>query len=135
MAYKRTPLKRSIAMAALLIPLIAVAQSGMPPLKRGVYVATPFACKGAPNAAIMDWDGTGFSGAHSTRCTTHVLSSAGTTYKVSTKCLALGDGSPDLSGASATLTLKRRSMMSYSVQRQGEVSETDYRWCSKRSVD
>ncbi len=90
--------KQFALFTVLMMPLLAVAQDGLPALKHGIYVAKSYPCKGAPNAAILQWDGKRFSGAHSSQCTTRVLSRTGATYKLSTTCAAFGDGTPDNSG-------------------------------------
>jgi hypothetical protein len=58
----------STAMSAALafVPLIASSAAQELSLKHGVY-ARGKACKDPPNAAILFWDGIGFSRAHSSR--------------------------------------------------------------------
>lgn len=73
----------SVAGAALASPL---------PLARGDYVIAGQSCREAPFAAMMRFDGRGFSGPHASQCTSVVLSRAGKAYRVRTTCNALGDG-------------------------------------------
>ena len=127
--------KRFALFATLMMPLLAVAQDGLPALQHGIYVAKPYPCKGAPNAAIRQWDGKGLSGAHSSQCTTRVLSRTGATYKLSTSCAAMGDGTPDSSGFKDVLTLTRRSMVSFDLIQPTATEQLAFRWCSVKDVD
>lgn len=63
-------------------------------IKRGVYVQEQSSCKEAPNAATLVWDGKGLSGAHSSGCTSSVVSHESSHVVIATSCAALGDGSP-----------------------------------------
>ncbi len=120
--------------AALIMPLAAVAQDAPLSLKHGIYVAKPSSCKGAPNARILQWDGVGFSGAHSSRCTTRVLSHLGTRYELSTTCSAMGDGSPDTSGYVDLRSLTRTSATAFIMQARHQDQQA-FRWCSVKNVD
>ena len=71
-------------------------------LKHGVYVNVTARCKGAANSDIMSWDGKGFAGAHSSRCTSKVVPKAGARFQIDTSCLAVGDGTEGAAGAGAT---------------------------------
>lgn len=126
--------KAATLMTALVMPLAAVAQSAPLSLKQGVYVARPYPCKGAPNTAILQWDGTGFSGAHSSKCTTRVLSHVGTRYDLSTTCSAMGDGSPDTSGYVDLRSLTRVSESAFAMQAPHQDRQA-FRWCSAKNVD
>lgn len=127
--------KRFTLLAALTMPLLAVAQDGLPALKHGIYVEKSYPCKGAPNAAIAEWDGKGFSGAHSSQCTTRVLSRTGATYKLSTSCAAMGDGTPDNSGYVDVFSLTRKSMVSFDLLKPKATEQLAFRWCSVKDVD
>ena len=74
-------------------PFGALTQDQELTIDPGVYVREPASCKSAPNAAILLWDGVGFSGPHSSKCKSTVLSKRGRQYEISTSCAALGDGS------------------------------------------
>ncbi len=110
-----------------------LAQSTSFSLKRGTYVQKGTDCKDPPFASMMLWDGVGFSGAHSSKCTTHVLSHRGNHFEVGTTCSALGDGSPEPAGATdvTTLSLTRLSNTSF-VLDGGDKGTSSYRWCSVR---
>ena len=85
--------------AWLLVPALALAQREQLPLKHGTYVLANIACKEPPLAAMMSWDGVGFSGPHASKCVSHVLSHHGSRFSVTTTCSALGDGTPNPSGS------------------------------------
>lgn len=116
--------------AWILIPCIALSQNHPLSLKHGTYVREPYPCKEQPNAAIMSWDGIGFSGAHSSRCASRILSSHGNQFKLSTSCDALGDGSPNPSGRSYvdTFSLTRLSNTRFTLDKTK--APGTYRWCS-----
>ena len=92
---KRMPavLRITISAMSLSVPLLAVAQTGSLPLKQGIYVEEHEQCKGAPNAAILSWDGFTFSGAHSSRCRSQIAHVEKNRYQVKLTCSARGDGS------------------------------------------
>ena len=87
----------------------------------------------APNAAITVWDGVGFSDAHSSGCTSDIARLPDGTYRVSTACTALGDGTPNSTGApfKDTMTLKRLSSTKFVLTKAKGV-KTKYRWCGAR---
>jgi hypothetical protein len=120
--------------AALMVPMLASAQTGALSLKHGIYVEKPYPCKGAPNAGILRWDGVGLSGAHSSRCMTRVLSQAGTHYELSTTCSALGDGTADPSGYIDHRSLTRVSRSAFMMQAPHKEQQA-FRWCSAKDVD
>ena len=97
-------------------------------LRHGTYVQKQVDCTGAPNAAIEVWDGRGFSGAHSSKCTSRIPKRDGDTFQISTTCAALGDGTPDLSSYSDEVTLKRISKTAFTLAVPKEKSAS-YRWC------
>jgi hypothetical protein len=85
----------SIFAAAMTLALTAsVASAATLPLVVGTYVCDEFACHDAPFAAIKDFDGRSFSGAHSSGCDTVVLGRQGSRYATRTTCMAQGDGTP-----------------------------------------
>jgi hypothetical protein len=98
-------------------------------VKHGVYVQKAVSCKGAPNAAILVWDGIGLSGAHSSKCTSRIVSRNGSTFKMTTACSALGDGSPDSSGVTEESMVSSVSKTSFVIAR-GSQPGIAYRWCS-----
>lgn len=99
-------------------------------LKHGTYVLQTSACKEQPFSAIRVWDGVGLSGPHTSRCITRMLSHRGNHFDVSTACTALGDGTPNPSGAShvEALSLVRLSNTRFLVS-NGPTQKTTYRWC------
>ena len=80
--------------------------------------------------ATMQWDGVGFSGAHSSKCTSQVLSHEGNDFRVGTSCAAEGDGSANLPGHAdvETFSLTRVTYTRFVVLREHE-SKGTYRWC------
>jgi hypothetical protein len=82
------------ALITAFVPIPTLAQSAQLDLNPGTYVDARYKCGGAPNAALLTWDGKGFSGAHSSDCSTRVLSRQGDTFRIQTICAALGDGTP-----------------------------------------
>ena len=129
-------LKTMISAASLSMPLLIVAQTDPLSLKHGVYVEKHEQCKGAPNAAIRVWDGVGFSGAHSSRCTSRVLRREKNRFRVSTSCSALGDGSPSGSGIDGAdpILLERLSSTAFVMLRDRQAPRS-FRWCSANDVD
>jgi len=124
----------AMAVAAWLSqPFGALTQDQQLTIDRGVYVREPAQCKGAPNAAIMSWDGVGFSGPHSSKCKSTVLSKNGKKYEISTSCSALGDGSPNPAGTPfvESFVLTWRSNTQFTVTK-GNQPEGKYRWCSSK---
>ena len=136
MKLQSRPLKAIIAAASLSLPFAGIAQNQGPALKPGVYVQQKQPCKGAPNAAIMVWDGTAFSGAHSSHCASHILRRDPAHFQVSTVCSALGDGSPIAVGSNApdSFLLTRLSYTQYIVLRDQQ-GQRSFRWCSVQPVD
>lgn len=95
MKRRATFFEPAMSIAGLTESYFALGQQATLQLKHGVYVQQPNACKDAPLAAMKSWDGIGFSGAHSSKCTSRVLRRKGMQFTVSTTCAAFGDGSPD----------------------------------------
>jgi hypothetical protein len=127
--------RTAMSAAWILTSSITLAQNDQLSLKHGAYVREPYRCGGQPNAAILSWDGVGFSGAHSTRCTTRVLSRQDNRYQLSTACAALGDGSSNPSGHPdvGTFSLTRLSNARFVVVKEPATQGT-YRWCSAEAM-
>ena len=100
-------------------------------LKRGIYVVASVGCKEPPFAAMQFWDGVGFFGPHSSRCTSHILTHHGNQFQIRTSCKALGDGSPLPTGQVDVedITLVRLSNVRFEKSSR-EKQNTTYRWCS-----
>ncbi len=100
-------------------------------LRRGLYVIASVSCKEPPFAAMQSWDGVGFFGPHSSRCTSHVLSQQGKQFQIRTACKAVGDGSPLSTGQVdiEDITLVRLSNVRFEKS-SGMKPKTTYRWCS-----
>jgi hypothetical protein len=125
-----TGIARTIIGAAwLFVPFIAFSQDPPLSLKHGVYVNAEARCRGAPNAGILFWDGTGFSGAHSSRCKSRVLKQSGARFQIDTTCKALGDGSPSplVTDYVDSFLLTRLSSASFEVLKGNQIKAT-YRW-------
>lgn len=125
---------RAMRTSMLVVSCLTTVYAGRPgaeplPVKHGVYVQKTVACKGAPNAAIRVWNGIGLSGAHSSKCTSRIVSRNGSTFKMTTVCSALGDGSPDSSGVAEELMVSSVSKTSFVIAR-GSQAGIAYRWCS-----
>jgi hypothetical protein len=118
-------------LATLCLASVAVAQTL--PIRPGVYVLEASKCEDAPNAAIIVWDGIGFSGAHSGRCISHIGPLPNGRYQVSTKCTALGDGTPDTAGAhfEDVMTIDHVSSGRFTVIK-ATGARASYRWCSAK---
>ena len=118
-------------LSALCLGSVAVAQTL--PLRHGVYVLASSKCSDAPNAASTVWDGIGFTGAHSSRCNSHITLLPNGSYRVSTKCTALGDGTPDPVAANSEdiMTLQHASSTKF-VEIKDTGVEISYRWCSAK---
>ena len=123
-------MRKAVMMSFLLLSLPLFSQTQTLSLRHGIYVQDQVGCKYPPFAAVLAWDGVGFAGAHSSRCTTRVVSSKGKRYDLSTICSAFGDGTPDDSGYVDHFILDRLSAISFTLL-QGSQVET-YRWCSSR---
>lgn len=120
--------RTALVSAWILFHGLAIAQQDQLSLRHGTYVLTSVACKDAPFAAIMAWDGEAFSGPHSSKCRSSVQHH-GNQFTVSTTCDALGDGTPDRSKYVDTFELTRLSSISFSIARN-EQPQTIYRFCS-----
>ncbi len=64
------------------------------PIAAGTWVRDGTACQDAPFAAQFSFDGQAFAGPHASGCRTKVLSHDSDSYRMSTTCTALGDGTP-----------------------------------------
>jgi len=85
----------SIFAATMTLALAAGAASAATlPIIAGTYVRDKYACRDAPFAALRDFDGRSFSGAHSSDCDTFILRRHGSNYTIRTTCKAEGDGTP-----------------------------------------
>jgi hypothetical protein len=93
-----------------------VASSGDLPLslRHGRYVRGA-SCKDAANAEILVWDGVGFSGAHSSQCTSQVTH----------RGKRFGDGSSNAAASDYG--------DSFSLNRLSR--KAAYRWCSEGAAD
>jgi hypothetical protein len=133
----RAGLSKAIINAAwCFMPLIAFSQDQQITLKHGVYVRQETPCKDAPNAAIISWDGVGFSGAHSSKCTSRVVHTDGMQFRVNTTCSALGDGSPNPAGHDYvdSFLLTQLSNTRFEVLRKSQ-GKNAYRWCSSKNIN
>ncbi len=130
MKLRTTIVKTAQCAIWLLLPCTAFSQNTQLDLKPGFYVREPYQCTGQPNAATMLWDGVGFSGAHSSKCTSNVLSHEGNDFKVSTTCANVGDGSANPSGHAdvETFSLTRMSETRFLIVPKNAAKGT-YRWC------
>ena len=64
------------------------------PLAHGTYVREEFDAVDPPFAAILEYDGSTFSGPHASACASRILDHDGAKYRISTTCSAQGDGTP-----------------------------------------
>ena len=120
---------RPVAVAMFLLTVRCFALPERLPLKHGNYVQESYSRTRPPFAAMMSWDGIGFSGSALKPMHNFVLVRYENRYSISTSCAALGDGSPDISkyvdSASVTLVSNTRFQLS---KRSGRAIE--FRWCS-----
>ena len=121
----------AVALLWLNLPGLLLGQGPDLGLKHGTYVQAPVSCKEPPFAAMQAWDGVGFFGPHSSRCTSRVLSHHNNHFRISTSCKAIGDGTPDPDGQSyvETITLTRLSRVRF-VKSSEAKRESTFRWCS-----
>ena len=116
--------------AFLLLGVATVSQaatSALLPLDAGVYVvSTTTPCADAPLAGVARFDGLALSGPHESDCTSTVLSRQARTYRISTTCRALGDGSA-ATPTSQDQTVRVESRTRFAMVDHG--TETDYARC------
>jgi hypothetical protein len=119
-----------LSSALILVPLAAFSGDQPLSLKHGLYMRGRL-CKGAPNAEILAWDGSGFSGAHSSQCTSQAQHQNGARYQIKTTCLKLGDGTPNPSGSPSedSFVLNRISSTHFQVSKEN-LPAANFRWCS-----
>ena len=112
-----------------LIPSESFAGDRPLPLKHGMYVRG-VSCADPANAEILNWDGVGFSGAHSSSCTAQVTAQ-GLRYLVKNTCAAVGDGSPNaVAGAlEDSFSVRIVSNRRFELFKKNQKKAT-YRWCS-----
>lgn len=102
-------------------------------LKRGTYVAAGTPCKDAPFAAIKTWDGIGFGGAHSSKCTALVTRRVGNAVTINDVCTALGDGTPAAPDSeTATVTVLGPRTFRYARSLHARTEAAVYRWCARQ---
>jgi hypothetical protein len=118
-----------VCLAASLVPLLAFADDQPLPLKHGVYVRGK-SCTDPANAEILNWDGVGFSGAHSSHCTSQVTPQ-GKRFMVKNTCAAVGDGSPNAAAGALedSFSLNILSSRRFEFFKKNQKKAT-YRWCS-----
>jgi hypothetical protein len=118
-----------VCLAASLVPLVAFANDQPLPLKHGVYVRGK-SCTDPANAEILNWDGVGFSGAHSSHCTSQVTPQ-GKRFLVKNTCAAVGDGSPNAAAGAFedSFSLNILSSRRFEFFKKNQ-KKAIYRWCS-----
>ena len=136
MRHQNTLFRKAVIAVWLSTPSLMFAQDQAFSLKHGVYVQETIPCQGAPNAAIIAWDGVGFSGPHSSKCTSQLLPQNKAHFQVSTTCLSLGDGTPDPTGAKLKdiFQLRRLSSIRFEMLKSNQPRRT-FRWCSAKDID
>jgi hypothetical protein len=112
-----------------LVPLGAFASDQPLPLRHGVYVRGQ-SCTDPANAEILNWDGVGFSGAHSSHCTSQVTPK-GKRFLVKNTCAAVGDGSANAAAGALedSFSLNILSSRRFELFKKNQKKAT-YRWCS-----
>jgi hypothetical protein len=118
-----------VCCAVSLAPLYSFASDQPLPLKHGVYVRGK-SCTDPANAEILSWDGVGFSGAHSSHCTSQVTPQR-KRFLVKNACAAVGDGSPSTAAGALeeSFSLKVLSSRRFELFKRNQKKAT-YRWCS-----
>lgn len=119
----------SIKSVGLLFAVLMPAQQLSLHLRHGDYVQESVACKDAPFAAILSWNGASFPDPHSSQCRSRLLAQSGNRYDISNTCAALGDGTPDRSGYVDRFTITRLSDSRFALTKGGK-SIGIYRWCN-----
>lgn len=99
-------------------------------IKPGFYVAADADCKAPANAAILQYDGRGLSGAHTRSCRASVRSHRGRTYNVEQSCIDSGSGPAPRSKERQLITVHDGASFSQSVAGR----ETRYRFCPAISL-
>lgn len=127
------PIISRIAIVALWlnVPGLIRAQNAKLNLKHGTYVDASVSCAASPFAGMRSWDGVGFFGPHSSRCTSHVLSRHGNHFQINSSCAALGDGTSNPEGQveNQNVSLIRLSNVSFVASEEAK-PKTTYRWCT-----
>jgi hypothetical protein len=118
-----------VCFALSLVPLVGFAGDPELSLKHGVYVRGR-SCTDPANAEILNWDGVGFSGAHSSSCTSQVTPH-GKRFLVKNTCAAVGDGSPNATAGAFedSFSLSVLSSRRFELFKKNQKKAT-YRWCS-----
>jgi hypothetical protein len=118
-----------VCLAVSLMPLMVFASDQPLPLRHGVYVRGQ-SCTDPANAEILNWDGVGFSGAHSSHCTAQVTPQ-GKRFLVKNTCAAVGDGSPSAAagGLEDTFSVNILSSRRFELFKKNQKRAT-YRWRS-----
>jgi hypothetical protein len=97
------------------------------PLKAGTYVvSSDKPCADAAFADVMAFDGRSFAGPHDARCQSTTLDRQGRSYRVSTTCRALGDGTATMP-STVVRQLRITSRSSFVLTRGNH--EIDYALC------
>jgi len=125
--------RTAFTLAALLSTMPATANSGAKtiggvyPLKLGIYVQNGTECKGAPNAAMREYNGRGISDPHTHACIARVLTRRGQRYSIMQSCVDAGTGpAPRVSEQQLVTVLNATS---FSIKTNGP--GTTYRFCPK----
>ena len=118
--------------AMVLLWLCSALQAQSPiHLRHGTYVERSTPCKDAPFAVMKSWDGVGFGGPHSSRCTVKVTAKQGTTFHIADTCSALGDGTPATPDTErAIVTVLGPESFRYGRKVPSGTDTAVYRWCS-----
>lgn len=103
------------------------------PLKPGTYVLASVSCTEPPLASLFSYDGKQFSFPHASMCHSVVQSHSGKTYRVETRCSALGDGSPAVPTTIAS-TYRIDSGTRVRVDQGQTSTDARYRWCPAHVV-
>lgn len=98
---------------------------GVYKLKPGIYVAKGSDCASPANAAILQYDGKGLSGAHSRACKVTVRSRKGGRYTVDQSCIDAGAGPAPRSVQRQQVTV--RDALTFTQTIKGRA--TSYAYC------
>jgi hypothetical protein len=118
-----------VAATLVLLPFVAFSNEEALPLKHGVFVRGK-SCSDPANAEILNWDGVGFSGAHSSHCNSQVTPQA-KRFLIKNTCAAVGDGSTGTAAGALedSFSLNILSSRRFELFKRHQTKAT-YRWCS-----
>lgn len=119
-------LYRRLACLGAFVLATAAAAPDMLPLRHGIFVPTDVACRGASNAAMVNyWGGRSAIGSGGATCTIQRVTHIGTAYTFTDTCRDVASGE-SIEGGRTVLTIASPTAF--------RMNGTDYRYCGPRPV-